>query len=237
MTSETLPGRQRPGLGARKCPSELATDDPGWNPGEVSRKAVRLQATVTYSTWSPPPAGQNGLTKPFPILPAAPPAFFMLSRFRLILILGHSYVGHRGRGGEFKCGTTHPVLVPRVSLPSVPRLSESWDQAQQKPRRSCSSQIDERPWEDVHVSYHNTQVVRKLTSSRQRQLRSRRYPGSSCRGARGTAGPYDVRLYPPSVGLLPDPACRLPRTRGHWPSASGLDSPRDVCAGRESARS
>ena len=48
MTSETLPGRQRPGLGARKCPSELATDDPGWNPGEVSRKAVRLQATVTY---------------------------------------------------------------------------------------------------------------------------------------------------------------------------------------------
>ena len=54
------------------------------------------------------------------------------------LILGLSYVGHCGLGGEFECGITHAVLVPRVSLPSVPRLSESWDEAQQKPRWSYS---------------------------------------------------------------------------------------------------
>jgi len=54
------------------------------------------------------------------------------------LILSLSYVGHCGLGGEFECGITHAVLVPRVSLPSVPRLSESWDEAQQKPRQSYS---------------------------------------------------------------------------------------------------
>src|SRR5208337_4552385 len=89
-----------------------------------------------------------------------------------------------------------------------------WDEAWQKPRRSCSSQIEGKLWEDVHVSCHGTQVVRKLTTSRERQLHSRRYLGSSCRGAHGTAALHDVRRYPPSVALLPAPCSCLPVAGG-----------------------
>ncbi|MGZ3318045.1 MAG: hypothetical protein ACXU95_12160, partial [Isosphaeraceae bacterium] len=41
--SEHSPDQQWFGLGPRKWASKLAVNDPGWNPGEISRKSPALQ--------------------------------------------------------------------------------------------------------------------------------------------------------------------------------------------------
>ena len=116
----------------------------------------------THLTWSPRPAGRNGLTKAFPISPATPPAFFILPALP---------PDPRASPTSVIAGLAANSSVEMHALcwflgfrfPLCHASPNPWDEAQQKPRRSCSSQIEERPWEDDHVSYHNTQVVRKLT--------------------------------------------------------------------------
>ena len=109
--------------------------------------------------------------------------------------LGLSYFGHCRFRGEFESGITHSVLVPRFSFASC----EASPEHQVRPIGNHGgpySGSSDKLGRMIMFPARVRKRVEKRSTSEKRSLRLRRYPRSSCRGARSITGLNDVRPQP-----------------------------------------